>query len=232
VAHRIALPDWAVERGRMLNSVDALDPATTALVVIDMQRVFIGPDEVFANRHALDIIPTVNKLADAFRAVGAAVIWTRQTVDHTPPRRMPAWQYDLSIPAVREAVDTMTAGHRAHALHPRMRVVAGDAVIDKYRYGAFSCPEGRLEAALAARRIETLVIAGTLTNCCCDSTAREGNMRGYRTLLVSDATAAVTDEEHNAALLTVRINFADVRTAEETIALLPKQGAAKAYWMS
>jgi len=225
-AHKVHLPDWAVERGRQLNDFHSVDPARTALVAIDMQNVFLAAGEVFGNPNALAIVDTVNRLAAAFRAAGSPVIWTRQTVDHRPPRAMPDWQYDLSIAEVREAVETMIAGTRSHALHAEMAVAPSDIVIDKYRYGAFSCPAGALEAVLKARAIDTIVIAGTLTNCCCDSTAREANMRGYRVFFLSDATATRTDEEHNAALLTVRLMFADVRTADEMLGLLEEAAVA------
>lgn len=222
MAHAVALPDWAIARGQTMNHFPGIDPARTAFVAIDMQSVFLAPDEVFGNPHALGIVDEVNRLAAAFRAAGAAVVWTRQTIDHRPPLAMPDWQYDLSIPFVRTAVEAMAGGTAAHALHPAMRVAPGDVVIDKYRYGAFSCPAGALAATLAARGLDTIVIAGTLTNCCCDSTAREGNMRGLRVFIASDATAARTDEEHYAALLLLRLNFADVRTAAELTALLAK----------
>ena len=228
MAHIVDLPDWAVARGRTLNEVTALVPARTAFIAIDMQNVFLDPAEVFGNANALDIVPSVNRLAEAFRGAGARVIWTRQTVDHAPPRAMPDWQYDLSLPDVRRAVETMIAGTRGHALHPAMRIAAGDILLDKYRYGAFSCPEGALARTLADGRVDTVVIAGTLTNCCCDSTAREANMRGYRVLFLSDATATRTDAEHNAALLTLRLNFADVRTTDETLALLARSQMAAA----
>ena len=220
MAHRISLPGWAVERGRRYNHVRSIDPARTALVAIDMQNVFMSPGEVFANPNARDILPAVNQAAAAVRAAGGTIVWTRQTVSSEPPLAMPAWQYDLSIPGVARAVATMTAGTRSHAIHDAMDVAPGDLVIDKYRYGAFTCPAGALGTALAARGIDTLVIAGTLTNCCCDSTARDGNMLGYRILFLSDATATLTDEEHNAALLCLCLNFADVRTVEELLLLL------------
>jgi nicotinamidase-related amidase len=226
-AHKVHLPEWAIERGRQLNDFHDVDPARTAFVAIDMQNVFLAPGEVFGNPNALAIAGTVNRLAAAFRAAGSTIVWTRQTVDHRPPRAMPDWQYDLSIPEVRAAVATMEAGTHSHALHADMAVGPADIVIDKYRYGAFSCPGGALEAVLEVRDIDTIVIAGTLTNCCCDSTAREANMRGYRVFFLSDATATRTDEEHNAALLTIRLMFGDVRTTEEMLALLARATAGE-----
>jgi nicotinamidase-related amidase len=226
--HKINLPDWAVARGRNMNDFPTIDPARTALVVIDMQNVFMELDEVFGNQNALDIVPMVNQAVRTLRSAGATVIWTRQTVSDEPALAMPRWQYDMSIPTVRRAVETMTAGTRSHAAHPAMDVQGGDIAIDKYRYGAFMCPAGNLKKALdALPQIDTLVIAGTLTNCCCDSTARDGNMLGYKVVFLSDATATRTDEEHNAALLTVRLNFADVRATAELAAMIAPAAVAK-----
>lgn len=221
--HVVDLPDWAVERGSVLNRFTAIDPARTALVVIDMQTVFMAPGEVFANPNAVGIIGNVNRLAAAMRGAGGCVIWTRQTVSHDPPLAMPDWQYDLSVPHVRRAVETMLAGTPSHALHPEMDVAPGDIVIDKYRYGAFMCPAGALRAVLEERGADMLLIAGTLTNVCCESTARDGNMAGYKVIVVPDAMATITDAEHNAALLNLRLNFADVIDTETLCAMLAGQ---------
>jgi len=70
--------------------------------------------------------------------------------------------------------------------------------------------------------VDTLVIAGTLTNCCCESSARDAFMLGYRVLFAADATAAVSDEEHNAALLNLAVMFADVRRTDDIVALLAR----------
>ena len=218
--HRTYLPDWAVERGRNLNQFDHIDARRTALLAIDMQNVFMEPDEVFGNPHALDIIEPVNRAARLLRDSGATIIWTRQTVSHQPPLAMPAWQYDMSIPSVARAVNTMVAGTRSHAIHPAMDVQASDVVLDKYRYGAFMCPAGALQRYLKTTDIDTLVIAGTLGNCCCESTARDGNMLGYKIIFLSDATASRTDEEQNAALLNIRISFGDVRTTQDLPAMI------------
>lgn len=218
--HDVTLPDWAIERGRGLNAFDTIDPARTALVVIDMQSVFVAEDEVFGNPHARVVIEPVNRLVAAMRSAGALIIWTRQTVSADPPLAMPAWQYDLSIPHVRRAVDAMRPGSPSHALHPAMAVATGDPIIDKYRYGAFMCPAGGLQDVLAAHDMEMLVLVGTLTNVCVESTARDGNMLGYKIVVVADATAAVTDIEHYAALLNLRLNFADVKRLAEIETIL------------
>jgi len=221
--HRIDLPDWARERGKYLNSFTMIDPARSAVVVIDMQAVFVSPGEVFGNPHAVDIIPAVNRLADAMRKAGGTVVWTRQTVSDDPPLAMAPWQYDRSDPRVRQAMEAMMLGAAAHGLHPAMDAKAGDLVLDKYRYSAFACPARQLERVLEERGIEMLLIVGTLTNVCCESTGRDAYMRGYKVILLADAMAAVSDAEHNAALLNMRINFADVKDCETVLSMLERQ---------
>lgn len=221
--HSIDLPDWATTRGAALNRFDYICPARTALVIVDMQRVFLDPEEAFGNPFALAIIPAVNRLAAAMRSAGARVIWTRQTVSDSGPRAMPVWQYDLSDPRIRHAVETMFDGSPAHGLHPDMAVDPTDLIINKYRYSAFMCPDGALKRTLETHAIEMLVIVGTLTNVCCESTARDGNMLGYKTIIVSDATAAVTDAEQSAALLNLRLNFADVHSTDQILSLLERR---------
>jgi nicotinamidase-related amidase len=157
--HKIHLPDWAIERGRNLNDFQRIDPTRTALVVIDMQNVFMELDEVFGNQNTLDIVGTVNLAVRTLRDAGAKIIWTRQTVSHEMPLAMPSWQYDLSIPSVRAAVETMIAGTRSHAIHAAMDVRDNDIVVDKYRYSAFMCPAGGLKKMLSGLDVDTLVIA-------------------------------------------------------------------------
>ncbi|MFC0204639.1 cysteine hydrolase family protein [Novosphingobium soli] len=222
MAHTISLPDWAIARGRVHNDFARIDPASTALVAIDMQRVFMDPGEVFGNPYARAVTANVNRAAAAVRGAGGRVIWTRQTTSDDPRWAMPAWQYDMTDETVRRAVAAMQPGAPGQAIHPALDVARGDLVLDKYRYSAFMCPARALETALAGTGVDTLVIAGTLTNCCCESTARDANMMGYRVVFLADATAAVTDEEHNAALLNLRIMFADVRRTDELDGMLAR----------
>ncbi|MCB5425093.1 cysteine hydrolase [Altererythrobacter sp. CC-YST694] len=221
--HEVVLPEWAVERGKWLNSFGEIDPARTALVIVDMQGAFVAQGEIFGNPHAEAIIPNVNRLAGAMRTAGGAVIWTRQTVSGEAPLAMAPWQYDPTDERVREAMDALTPGAPSHDLHPEMERFHTDLVLDKYRYSAFACPSGALEATLRQRGIEMLVVAGTLTNVCCESTARDAYMRGFKVIFLSDATATVCGEEHNAALLSLRLHFADVRDTAAVISMLDQQ---------
>jgi nicotinamidase-related amidase len=199
------LPAWAHERGAVLNAFDALDTPGAVLVNIDMQSIFIDEGAVYGNSHARDVVGAVNALSAAMRRAGYPVIWTR--------------------PTVAAAVATLRAGEPGHGLHAGMAVEPGDIVIDKFRYGALSCPVGALRAALERGAATMVVIAGTLTNVCCESTARELNMAGYKVIVVSDAMAAVTDAEHNAALLNLRLTFADVKSTADILRMIDDQKA-------
>jgi len=229
VAHRIRLPRWAQARGAALNDFPMLEPGRTALVNVDMQAAFLAADQPYGNAHARDIVGKVNALSRAMRAAGAPVIWTRQTYTAEPPYAPPDWQYDAARPGVAGGMAALTAGSAGHGIYPAMETAETDLVLDKYRYGAFSCPAGALPAALERLGARMLILTGTLTNCCVESTAREANMAGYKVIVAADATAAVTDAEHNAALLNLRINFADVRRTGEWVGMIGGWGREANY---
>ena len=71
---------------------------------------------------------------------------------------------------------------------------------------------------LRSAGIDTLIITGTLTNCCCESTARDAMQRDYKVIFVSDGNATQTDAEHNATLVNMVTLFADVMTTDEAVA--------------
>jgi nicotinamidase-related amidase len=218
--HLLILPGWAIKRGGALNDFPALSPGRTALINIDMQNVFVAEGEVFASAHARDIVPAINRLAAAMRARSWPVIWTRTTHTAEGPCASPVWQYSSDDPAIATGIAALQAGAPGHELYPLLDVEEPDLVIDKYRYGAFACPAGHLTRTLQDLDIEMIIVTGTTTNCCVETTAREANMAGYKVIVVSDAAAALTDAEHNAALLNLRVNFADVRRAEEVLGMI------------
>jgi ureidoacrylate peracid hydrolase len=90
-----------------------------------------------------------------------------------------------------------------------------DEIVEKHRYSAFIQGSGDLEARLRARGFDTVLITGTVTSVCCESTARDAMMRDFRTVMVSDGCAAATDSEHAAALLGFHLFFGDVLTVAQ-----------------
>ena len=125
-----------------------------------------------------------------------------------------------------------TPGDFGHTLYPSLEVRPGDLTVRKYRFSALVQGASDLDAMLRTRGVDTLIIVGTATNVCCESTARDAMMLNYKVFFVSDANACRTDEEHNATLAILMSMFADVRSTDEMIDLLqrhavPVAGAAE-----
>jgi len=222
--HRIDIPDWALKRARSMNNFSTLVPARTAVVVVDLQNGFLTSGTAAAEQFGLPILPNVNRLIAAARATGSAVTFLRQTFSEAPLVDLAPWQKEVS-PSIARLREILRPGNPAHDIHPDLNVRPGDPVIDKFRHSAFVRHSSGLEAALVERGVDTLVIAGAMTNVCCESTARDAYALGYRVFFTSDATAALTDEEHNAALLNLSMCFADVRSTDDMLALFEAAGA-------
>jgi ureidoacrylate peracid hydrolase len=96
----------------------------------------------------------------------------------------------------------------------------GDLHLLKNRYSALIPGSSNLERVLRSAGITHLLIAGTKTNICCESTARDAMMMDFAVVMVSDACAALSDDEHRATLETVIQNFGDVMTVDEVLGCL------------
>jgi ureidoacrylate peracid hydrolase len=211
--------DALIQRRGRLHVIEALDPEKTALIVIDMQNFFVEegqPSEVPAAR---DIVPNINRLAEATRGVGSSVFWVRVTLTEEVFEEWSVF-LDYRDAGGGETFSGLEAGHHGHALWHKLDVHDTDLVVDKTRFSAFIQGSSELDTILRERGVDTLLIVGTLTNVCCESTARDAMMLNYRSVLVSDANAAVTDFEHQASLVNVLQFFGDVYTTDETIGML------------
>jgi isochorismate hydrolase len=93
-----------------------------------------------------------------------------------------------------------------------------DGIIDKNRYSAFHGTG--LDESLKSRKIDELIITGVMTNCCCETTARDAFVRDYRVFFVSDATATVNDELHVASLKNLVFGFAYIVSTEQLVRYL------------
>jgi nicotinamidase-related amidase len=188
----------------------------TALVVVDMQNAFMDP----ALGHAVcamapAIVPAVNRLATATRAAGGGVFWIQTVHDESDDRDWAVMQAMMTPSARARRVAALTRNSAGYALWPGMDVRPEDERVEKHRFSAFIQGSGALEARLRARGFDTVLITGTVTSVCCESTARDAMMRDFRTVMVSDGNAATSDSEHEAALLGFHAMFGDVLTVTE-----------------
>lgn len=208
-----------------------LNPKSTALIAIDMQNCFLTKEHasVFVP-NAVDIIPNLNRLAAAVRESGGKVFWTQNTADENTLHNWSNWFGTMkgSPGQVEHLVKNMSKGSQGFSIHPDVTVKAEDTTITKHRFSAFIQGSSDLLELLHAQGIDTLIIAGTLTNVCCESTARDAMMLNFKVILVSDACAAVTDEEHNASLLNIYATFGDIMDTNFLIGCLTRNPGFKA----
>jgi ureidoacrylate peracid hydrolase len=229
--HNISIPqsviDRVIERRGREHVHDDLDPRKTALVVVDMQNAFMMPGVA----HALcpmaeKIVPNINRLAAAVRETGGCVIWIVTTFTDAA---LDDWStyFAMSTPqqgSRRRAA--LTAGSKGHQLWDGLDVNPGDPIVEKNRFSAFIQGSSNLAEVLRARGLDTVLITGTVTNTCCESTARDAMMLNFKTVMVTDGNAAGNDDEHNASLRAFYLQFGDIMPTDMLIGCL-KRNAAK-----
>jgi len=218
--HKVGIPPETLrritERRGRRHVFGSVEPTTTALIVVDMQNHFI--DLIPTCR---GIVPNINRIAQALRAAGGIVVWIQATHPATGRSAWPMFFENFVGPEQAAHIRSKLApGAEGHALFSELDVQPRDLIVPKDRFSALIQGASNLEAELRGRNIESVIITGTNTNVCCESTARDAMMLDFRTFMVEDANAAFTDAEHVAGLTTVAQVFADVLTSEEMIALI------------
>jgi ureidoacrylate peracid hydrolase len=219
--------DRVVTRRGREHIFDDLDPAKTALVVVDMQNGFMVPELGHAPcAMAHKIVPNINRLAAAVRATGGAVIWIQTAYsDET----LTSWStlYGMMLPKGRDRRKfSLSPSNKGYDIFPDLKIEPQDVIVVKNRYSAFIQGSSNIEEVLRQRGLDTLLITGTVTNVCCESTARDAMMRNYKTIMLTDGNAAANDEDHNAALSNFYLTFGDIMSTDFAIDCL-KRNAQK-----
>jgi ureidoacrylate peracid hydrolase len=226
LAHPLKFSPSIVERviarcGRP-HPMDVIDAPRTALVVVDMQNYFMKPGYIGEVPKAREIVPAINRMAAELRARGGHVAWVVTSTDDT--RESWSVYHDVLLTPERRdrRYQTMLESDEGYKLWPSLEARPGDWHVIKKMFSAFIQGSSDLEARLRARNIDTVLIAGTTTHICCESTARDAMMRNFKVVMVADALATFTDEEHQASLNTLYTFFGDVQTVDETIQSLDR----------
>lgn len=216
-----------LERRGRFHLYDALDPARSALVVIDMQNAFCKPGapvEVPASRA---IVPNINRLAAALRSLGGAAVWIITEIRAHGGRT--DWENFTRHIVAREVRDRtiayMAPGAEGTQLWHELDAQPTDIHLVKNRYSCLAPGASPLERTLRSHGIDTLLIAGTKTNVCCEATARAAWDMDFNVVVVEDCCAALSDREHQATLESIIQQFGDVLATDEVIARL-QPGAA------
>ena len=219
VAIRPEIVARVLERRGRLHPFDSLDAKRTALLIIDMQNAFVAPGAPVEVPAARDIVPSINRLTAELRTRKVPVIW----VLHENQPGGTDWDGFFGVfvaPGKREqAAAALTQGAALQRLWPELTVAETDLRVAKNRYSALIAGSSPLDKLLRGKGIHTLLIAGTKTNVCCECTARDAMMLDFKVVMLSDCTAALSDQEHLATLENMIQQFGDVRSSEEVLTL-------------
>ena len=225
--HKVSIPQAVIDRvvtrhGREHVHVD-LVPAKTALVVVDMQNAFMLPGVAHSPcLMAQEIVPNINRLAEAVRQTGGTVVWIKTAYTDDTLENWSTLYGMLGPKGAQKRAKALTRGSKGYELWPALEVRDGDLTVEKNRYSAFIQGSSDLAEVLRARGLDTLLITGTVTNVCCESTARDAMMLNFKTIMLTDGNAAVTDEDHNASLIGFYLIFGDIMPTDFAIECLKR----------
>jgi ureidoacrylate peracid hydrolase len=215
-----AVKDRVLRRQGKLLSHDTIEAGRTALVVVDMQNYFCAegfPAEVPLSRA---IVPNINRLARAMRAAGGTVAWVQTDSAEALTRWSNHHRHMLTPERGQTRLAGLDAAAEGFKLFGALEPMAADLRVKKVTYSAFMPGSSDIDAQLKGRGVDTVLIAGTATNVCCESSARDAMLRDYRVIMLSDGNATWTDEEHAATLNTFMTFFGDVMSTDEALARL------------
>ncbi|HEU5102591.1 MAG TPA: cysteine hydrolase [Roseiflexaceae bacterium] len=183
------------------------DPATTALLIIDMQRDFVyggGFGELLGNDVAplREVIAPIGRVLAAWRERGLLAIHTREghrpDLADCPPAKRARGKLEIGIGDVGPLGRVLVRGEWGHDIVDELRPLSGEPVIDKPGKGSFYATD--LASILAHRGIRSLIVAGVTTEVCVHTTVREANDRGFECLVLSDCVGSYFPEFQAAAL--------------------------------
>lgn len=171
------------------------NPEKVALLVIDMENDFVKSGSPMYVPMANEAVPNIKKLIEICRENGATVIYTTHV--HNKDRNDMGLMSDFWPP-----IDSQTAlvdNTDGIEIYSELKPQEGELIIKKHRYSAFYQTD--LDIYLQDKEIETIIITGTVTNMCCDSTARDAQFRNYKVLFISDATGTMNHQDLGAGML-------------------------------
>ena len=188
-----------------------LNREKAVLLVVDMQYFFLDPASPTFTCGGLAILPNLKKVIQAFRQAGRPVIFSRHVhhPDGLDAGIMGWWWEGMCLEGSPES-----------EIHEEISPLPNEKVIFKHRYSAFYNTD--LDTILRTLKVEDIVIAGIMTNMCCESTTRDAYYRDYRVFFLVDGTGSITEEMHLASLLNLAFGFAWVTDVDTMVEQLGK----------
>ena len=203
---------------------ELVDPAHTALVVVDMQRDFCAPGWAF-DRLGVDIsmypplIPRLADLIEGARAASVRVIYLQMTVlpggaSDSPAQLRFNLRLHLASHGAVEPLSYTLDGSAGQEMIDELAPRPGDLVVKKYRSSGFWATN--LDLLLRSNEIKSVVMTGCTTEGCVESTARDALFNDYYVVIAEDCVASDDRAQHEASLLLMRHRF-DLATAERIL---------------
>ena len=223
--HKLDIDPWFVNQAKQirdgrLNAYEELDARKTALVVVDMQNYFVADGMPSCAPQARTIVPNINRLAQATRMGGGTVIWIQTEALSEDPQDWANRKETVSATVWAKRQSLLAKSGDGFPIYSTCEVLPEDQIAIKYRYSAFIPYPSELDDQLRNLGIDTLLITGVATSTCCESTARDASMWGYRTIMVSDGNADQTDALHNHTLGKFLVTFGDVQSTDDVCHML------------
>jgi nicotinamidase-related amidase len=189
-------------------AITRLEPGTTALVLIDLQRGITAMD---AHPHsAAEVIANAARLAERFRELGSPVFIVHVVMSPDGADRL--------HPDADDALPVREVPPEFSEIVPEIGPVPGDIVIGKRQWGAFYGTP--LDLQLRRRGIRTIVLGGIVTNMGVESTARDAYERSYNLVFAEDAMSARTTADHEFALTRIFPRIGRVASTDEVLGAL------------
>ena len=183
-----------------------VDPGRTALLVVDIQNLFVGfplhpPVE--------EVLPRLHRFIHAARAAGVTIVRIQNVIPDAMYSEVYGGQFG-------RPTSFLAPGSENAALYPGFEPESGDVLITKPRYSAFIGTP--LETVLRARGIRTVIVAGLTTDVCVSSTARDAFQRDFHTVTLADCAAEQTQARHESGLATLASVFGLVCDSSDVLA--------------
>jgi nicotinamidase-related amidase len=193
------------------NATFTVEKNRCALLVIDMQDEFVKPGWTSSwIPEAIQQVPKIKKVIDFSRINKIPVIYTVFSNTHSYLDRPISGKYMPNrFPELGNDPSWFVDGTIWHELKPN----PGEIVIHKPSYGAFY--DTPLDTILRGMEKDTLIICGTLTNCCCGLTARQAYERNYYVVFGSDITSTYDEKMQEAEINALRFSFAKIMSYKE-----------------
>src|SRR5688572_19109602 len=217
-----------------------LEPARTALIIVDMQRYFTQPSFPFTDlfekmspgvcsgylkRVQEHVIPSIRRLLDHFRKHSSLVVFTAVGTETQDGSDLACWARALDEAGLNLLGTRIhpPVGDASWQIDPALEPRPDEIVLNKRSAGTFATTD--LAGQLRSRGVDRVVITGVVTDVCVSTTAREAADRDFKVVVVSDACTTFSERLHQANLETLHV-FGWVRKADEVIRMTQRERAA------